>query len=315
MNPLAQYLNPQVIQEVGRLDLRARFIVEGFLAGLHRSPFAGFSVEFSEHRKYVPGDEPRTIDWKVFGRTDRLYVRKYEAETHLACHLLVDASASMGYVGYVGAGAVPASDQPGTPWPQPAAKLMYTIHLAAALGYLLTRQRDTVGLGIITDHLVQMLPARARRAHLVNLLAALSNTVPQGQTGLARGAHEALAHIPHRGLIVFLSDLLTDTDAVLEAFHHIRFRGHDLIVMHVLDAAETSFPFDGAVRLEDPETGITLTGDADALAQRYRSAVATWRADLRTRIQAVQADYVPLDTSVPFDRALVEFLIQRQRRR
>jgi len=242
-------------------------------------------------------------------------VRKYEAETHLACHLLVDASASMGYVGYLSGGAASASADSGAVGPQPAAKLMYTVHLAAALGYLLTRQRDAVGLGILTDHLVQMLPARARRAHLMNILAALSATVPQGQTGLAQGVHEARAHIPHRGLIVFFSDLLTDTDAVFDALHHIRFRGHDLIVMHVLDAKETTFPFDGAVRLEDPETGLTLAGDARALARRYHEALAAWRGDLRTRVQAIRADYVPLDTSVSFDRALVEFLIQRQRRR
>ena len=182
MNPLAQYLDPRVIQQVGRLDLRARFIVEGFLAGLHRSPFQGFSVEFSEHRKYVQGDDPRSLDWKVFARTDRLYVRKYEAETHLACHLLVDASASMGYVGYLGgqptddealdatrATPVSAVDSPprgapavsavDSPRP-PAGKLLYAIHLAAALGYLLTRQQDAVGLAVLSDRLEQMLPAR-----------------------------------------------------------------------------------------------------------------------------------------------------------
>ncbi len=316
MNPLARYLDPDVIQQVARLDLRARFIVEGFLAGLHSSPFQGFSVEFSEHRKYVQGDEPRTIDWKVFARTDRLYVRKYRAETHLACHLLVDASASMGYVGLVGSPLAAArGEDDRRPWPQPAGKLLYAIHLAAALGYLITQQQDAVGLGVIGSGLEKMLPARARRQHLIEVLATLSSVVPRGPTGLAQGVHEALGRIPHRGLIVLISDLLTDTQAVLDALHHIRFRGHDLIVMHVLDAAETQFPFEGSVRLEDPESGQTLVAEASAVRARYLEAVAAWREELRDRVTAARADYVPLDTAMPFDKALVEFLIQRSRRR
>ena len=316
MASLANYLDPEVIQQVARLDLRARFIVEGFLAGLHSSPFQGFSVEFSEHRKYAHGDAPRTIDWKVFARSDRLFVRKYQAETHLACHLLVDASGSMGYVGYLGPAGSPRGGATGIvgAWPQPAGKLIYVIHIAAALGYLVIKQQDAVGLGIIGERLETLLPARARRAHLVEVLAALSAVVPRGRTGLARGVEQALARISHRGLVVFLSDLLTDTDALLEALHHIRFRGHDLIVMHVLDAAETQFPFTGHVRLEDPETGESLVADAGAVRGRYLAAVAAWREKLRDQIGALRADYVPLDTSMRFDRALGEYLMRRSER-
>ena len=306
MPSLTQYLDPEVIQQVSRLDLRARFIIEGFLAGLHASPFHGFSVEFSEHRKYTPGDDIRAIDWNVFARTDRLYIRKYSAETQLDCHLLVDTSASMGYVGTLGSVGIPTQ--------QPAGKLTYAVHLAAALGYLITRQQDAVGLGIIGTGLRQFLPARARRQHLIQLLAILSSTEPEGRTGLANGIHEALAQIPHRGLIVLLSDLLTDQDNILEALHHIRFRGHDLIVMHVLDAVEVRFPFAGRLRLEDPETGESLITDADAVRPRYLQAVEQWRADLRQRLLANHVDYVPLDTATPFDKALVEFLIQRSHR-
>ncbi|MFH1748627.1 MAG: DUF58 domain-containing protein, partial [Planctomycetota bacterium] len=157
MASLAKYLDPEVIQQVSRLDLRARFIVEGFLAGLHRSPFQGFSVEFSEHRKYTQGDDLRAIDWNVFARTDRLFVRKYNAETHLECHLVVDASASMGYVGMLGPAARPSG--------QSAGKLMYAIHLAAALGYLVISQQDAVGLAVIGEQLEDFLPARSKRAH------------------------------------------------------------------------------------------------------------------------------------------------------
>ena len=307
MSTLAKYLDPEVIRQVSRLDLRARFIVEGFLAGLHRSPLHGFSVEFSEHRKYAQGDDLRTIDWNVFARTDRLFVRKYNAETHLECHLLVDTSASMGYVGLLG--------PLGRPSPQPAGKLLYAIHLAAALGYLVVRQQDAIGLGLIGAGLQQMLPARSRRTHLLHLLGALASVVPEGETGLAAGVNQALAQIPHRGLIVVLSDLLTEPEEVLQALHHIRFRGHDLIVMHVLDAAEVRFPFEGSLRLEDPETGETLVADAAGVRPGYVAAIESWRADLRRRLLAARADYVALDTSMPFDKALVEFLIQRSQRR
>ncbi|MFN0137581.1 MAG: DUF58 domain-containing protein [Phycisphaerae bacterium] len=306
MANLARYLNPEVIQQVQRLDLRARFIVEGFLAGLHRSPFQGLSVEFAEHRKYVHGDDLRTIDWNVYARTDRLFVRKYAAETHLACHLIVDSSSSMGYVGPAEQAADAATH---------ATKLDYAVHLAAALGYLVTRQQDAIGLAIVNEALVTQLPPRSRRSDLVHLLSTLSSVAPSGGTGLASAIHAVLARIPHRGVIVLLSDLLTDTAGVLEATQHIRFRGHDLIVMHVLDAAEVRLPMDGAVRLEDPESGETIDVDADGVRESYEAAVAAWRDELRTRISAIKGDYVPLDTSIPFDKALVEFLTQRSKRR
>ncbi len=319
MSSLARYLDPEVIQQVSRLDLRARFIIEGFLAGLHRSPFQGLSVEFSEHRKYVQGDDLRTIDWTVFARTDRLYVRKYQAETHLDCYLLVDRSASMGYVGAVGASAAGLGESSGeresTGSRQVPAKLLYAIHLAAALGYLVTRQQDAVGLGILGDGLETLVPARARRPDLAHLLGVLSSISPRGRTGLARGIHAALGRMPHRGVIVLLSDLLTDQAATLEALHHARFRGHDLIVMHILDAAEVRFPFVGHIRLEDPETGQALVTEAEGIRARYIEAVSGWRTELRDRISALRGDYVALDTSMPFDKALVEFLIQRSRRR
>jgi len=267
----------------------------------------------------VQGDDLRTIDWTVFARTDRLYVRKYQAETHLDCFLLVDRSASMGYVGAVGASSAGLGESSGervsTGSRQVPAKLLYAIHLAAALGHLVTRQQDAVGLGILGDGLETLVPARARRTDLAHLLGVLSSISPRGRTGLARGIHAALGRMPHRGVIVLLSDLLTDQAAALEALHHARFRGHDLIVMHILDAAEVRFPFDGHIRLEDPETGQALITEADGVRAHYVQAVADWRAELRNQISTLRGDYVALDTSMPFDKALVEFLIQRSRRR
>ena len=250
MSHLTRYLDPQVIQQVGRLDLRARFLVEGFLAGLHSSPFQGLSVEFSEHRKYVQGDDLRTIDWNVFARTDRLYVRKHPAATRLACHRLVDSSA--------GPRAV---RRPGRRGP------------------------------------------RARELRCA-----------EGGTGRGRGVPEGVRRMRHRGLLIVVSDLLTDQYDCFEALHHVRFRGHDLIVMHVLDAAEAKFPFDGEVRLEDPETGQTLVTDSESVRRPYIEAIADWRKELSDRLSAIRADYVALDTSMPFDKALVEFLVQRTRR-
>lgn len=319
MTPIARYLDPAVIQQVSRLDLRARFIVEGFLAGLHRSPFQGLSVEFAEHRKYAHGDDLRTLDWNVFARTDRLYVRRYAAETNLDCHLLVDASASMGYVGLLeGGGAVGRALRGGgtaEAGAESAAKLQYAIHIAAALGYLVTRQQDAVGVGVLGERLTTYLPPRSRRADLAQMLATLASIEPAGRTGLAAGIHEVLARIPHRGVIVLLSDLLTDTEATIEALHHVRFRGHDLIVMHILDVAEATFPFEGQLWLEDPESGQRVRVDAAGVRQRYLAGVEAWRASLKEQISAARADYVPLDTAMPFDRALVEFLTQRSRRR
>ena len=304
MSSLTQYLDPDFIQRVKRLDLRARFIVEGFLAGRHRSPFQGLSVEFAEHRKYVHGDDLRTIDWNVFARTDRLYVRKYAAETHLDCTLLVDSSASMGAVGPLGAGADEHSD-----------KLTYAIHLAAALGYLVTQQQDAIGLGVLGEKLDTLLPARARRSDLIRMLGVLMAVRPSGKTGLSEAIHETMQRISHRGLIVVLSDLLTDPQETLRALHHVRFRGHDLIVMHILDAAEVRLLYEGVLRLEDPETGAAIEADAAGVRERYEAAVASWRDELRTQVASMRGDYVPLDTSMPFDTALVEFLTQRSRRR
>lgn len=300
MPALTEYLDPQIVRQVQRLDLRARVIVEGFLAGLHRSPLQGLSVEFSEHRKYARGDDLRTIDWNVFGRTDRLYVRKYQAETHLHCHLLVDASASMGPVGET------TNDD--------ITKLEYAIYLAAALGYLVVNQQDSVGLGIIQDKLRTLLPPRARRADLLHLLSTLSRTKPHRNTGLAAGIIDALHRIPHRGLVVVLSDLLAQQDELRQAFHAVRFRGHDLIVMHVLDVAEAELNLRGHVRLVDPETGAQCTTDADGARARYREAVLGWQNHWRRELAALRADYVPLHTAMKFDRALVEFLQQRARR-
>src|SRR5215212_2186418 len=213
-----KYLRPEVIRQVARLDLRAKFIVEGFLAGLHASPFHGFSVEFSEHRKYVAGDDLKDLDWNVFAKTDKYYVRKYEAETNVVGYLVMDLSASMAYT-----------------YRQELTKFEYAICLAAALGYLMIRQQDPVGLITFDTEIRASLPPRSRRSHLGNILAVLAGLKPTGPTDIANSLHRVAVAARARGLVMIFSDLLAEPGPVLESLYHLRHRGHDVIVFHILD--------------------------------------------------------------------------------
>lgn len=304
MASATQYLRPDVIAQVQRLDLRARFIVEGFVSGLHSSPFHGFSVEFSEHRKYVPGDDLRSIDWNVFGKTDRFYIKKFEAETNLSLYLLVDTSASMGYP--------PPEQTQGR-----LNKLDYAICLAAALGYIAIHQQDAVGLARFDSELRSFLPARSKRTHLMQIIGELAGVRPardETNKGLARAIHDIAQRVHQRGLMVILSDFLADVDGVLDALHHMRYRGHDVILFQVLDESEVTFPFDHVSRFEDPETEQTLTAHPDAVRQAYATALNAFTERYRKDAAALRFDFVQVDTSMTFDRALIQFLIDRQRK-
>ena len=295
--PVEKYLKPEVIQTVKRLDMRARFIVGGFMAGLHASPFHGFSVEFSEHRRYTQGDDPKDIDWLVFAKTDRYYVKKYQAETNITGYLLLDLSGSMGYT-----------------YRQSLTKFDYAVSLAAALAYLMIGQQDPVGAVTFDTDLRESLPARSKRTQLGDMLGLLARAVPKGETDVAANLVRVAAMVRHRSLMMLFSDLLTDPEPVLTALRRLRHAGHDVIVFHVLDEAEVGFPFKGSVDLVDPETGANLVLDADGLRNDYREAVDEFRGTFRRECLAMGADYVPLDTSMAFDRALLEYLSKRQAR-
>jgi uncharacterized protein (DUF58 family) len=295
--PSEQYLKPEVIQQVARLDLRARFIVEGFLSGLHASPFHGFSVEFSEHRRYTQGDDPKDIDWLVYAKTDRYYVKKYQAETNISGLLVLDLSESMGYTHR-----------------QEMTKFQYATCLAAALGYLMIHQQDPVGLMTCDTQLRTSLPPRSKRTQLGVILAALSKATPAGQTDLAASLRQAAAMIRHRSLLMVFSDLLCDSEPLIKSLHLLRHAGHDVILFHILDEAEVHFPFDGLVDLRDPETGENLVLDARGIRGDYLEALEEFRERYRQECSRMGVDYVPLDTSLPFDRALLEYLSQRQAR-
>jgi len=303
--PSAQeYLRPEVIAQVQRLDLRARFLVEGFLAGLHRSPFLGFSVEFSEHRKYVPGDDLRLLDWNVFAKTDRFYVRKYQAETTLDTYLLVDLSGSMDY---------PPMDEPDLSGGR-LRKIDYSICLAAAIGYMLIHQQDAVGLATFGEKLQGFLGPKAKRSHLMAILAELTKIRPYGPTGLADALHEIADRVRKRSLMVLFSDLLADVESVVEAMHHLRYRGHDLIVFHVLSEEEAVFPFSGPKRFTDVESDAHVNTNATAIRAAYLEEIGRFIDRYRDEAAAVRVDFASVHTGMTFDKALLRFLISRQRR-
>jgi len=297
MSSAEQYLRPEVIRNIARLDLRARFIVEGFLTGLHTSPFQGFSVEFSEHRRYNPGDDPRDIDWQVFARTDRIYVRRYQAETNITGYVLMDLSRSMGYT-----------------YRQELSKFEYSICLAAAISYLMIHQQDPVGLFTFGDELENSLPARSRRSQLGNILAVLQQSKPEGGSRIAENLKRIASMIRHRGLLMIMSDLLADPEEIIDSLRMLRYAGHDVILFHVLDEAEVSFPFSGNVDLLEPESGDRQIVDAAGIRSSYLEALQELRDRFQKECFAIGADYVPLDTSMPFDKALTEYLFQRQAR-
>ncbi len=292
------YLLPEVARKVRRLDLRAKFIVEGFWAGLHASPYRGFSLEFSEHRKYVAGDDPKRLDWTAWAKTDRLYVKTFHAETNLEAYVVLDVSRSMAYAGPDGA----------------MTKLEYATALAAAFGYLLLHQRDAVGLGLVGADLSRLLRPRTGRRHLTRVLAALARADGEGPTALAPSLHALARRIKRRSLVLLLSDLIDDRDAVLEALEHLAFRGHDLVVFQVLDAAERHLDLVGPVVLEDPETGLRVRTDADHIREAYTDRVAAMTAGYERGVREMGGDFVAMTTRTPFDEALCHFLAERQRR-
>ena len=292
-----KYLRPDVIRQVARLDLRARFIVEGFLAGLHASPFQGFSVEFSEHRRYVAGDDLKDLDWTVYAKTDKYYLKKFQAETNVTGYLVMDLSASMAYT-----------------YRQELTKFEYAICLAAALGYLMIHQQDPVGLVTFDTRIQASLPPRSKRTQLGTILSILANLKPSGETDLAACIHQLASLVRGKSLIMIFSDLLTDTEPVLQSLHHLRHRGHEIILFHILDEAEVQFPFEGLIEFSDVETPDRLTLDAKGMRADYVQAIHDFRETYRRECARANVDYVPMDTSVGFDKALMEYLVQRQRR-
>jgi uncharacterized protein (DUF58 family) len=292
-----KYLKPEVINQIKRLDLRAQFVVKGFLQGLHASPFHGFSVEFSEHRRYASGDDPKDIDWLVYAKTDKYYVKKFEAETNITGYLVMDLSQSMGFTHR-----------------QELTKFDYGICLAAALAYLMIYQQDPVGLITFDTRVKDSLAPKSKRTQLGTLLAHLAKLKPTGPTDIGKSLTQIAAMFRHRSLVMIFSDLLADPGPVFQALRRLRHRGHDVILFHILDEAEVTFPYDGMVEFEDPETNELVVVDASAYRRDYQSEIAAFRAMYKQECFQSGIDYVQLDTSMQFDKALLEYLLSRRSR-
>ena len=287
-------LTPAAIAKLNSMELRARAIVEGHYSGQHRSPYRGASVEFADHREYSHGDELRHLDWKVYARTDRFFIKEYDAETNLSVHLLLDASRSMDFA----TGAL--------------TKLDYARSLCAGLAYLAVRQRDAAGLVTFDLQVRERLPALTKRAHLQRLFDTLDGVTPGGETNIATVLEQIAATVTRRGVIVLVSDLLDEPESVLRALGYFRHRGHDVLVLHVMDPGELRFDFRGPTLFQDIESGERMLSDGGEVRGEYLAALRGFLVELRDGCRHRSIDYALMDTSQPFDQALTAYLAHRQ---
>lgn len=295
---MSKYLQPDVLARITGLELRARLVVEGFVSGQHRSPYRGYSVEFAEHREYVPGDDIRHIDWRVFGRADRIFVKQYEEETNLRTHMLVDCSSSMRY---------PEHDHDGR-----MTKFEYAASAAAALAFLLTHQQDAVGLTLFDSDVRNEMPPASSPAHLRGLIAALEAAQLERPTDVRPAFLRMASQLRRRSLVVLFSDLLADANDVIRALEQLRYTRHDVIVMHVLDAEERTFPFQGNVMFEGIEqSNVQLYADPPALRTAYLEALDTFTRQVRDACIDHRIDFVELSTADPLDVVLRRYLTAR----
>jgi len=290
-----RFIKPEALSRLKNLRLIARTVVEGFITGMHRSPYRGFSVEFAEYREYTPGDDLKHFDWRAYARSDRHYIKLYQEETNLKAHLLLDASASMAY----------KSDG--------ISKFEYGCYLAASLAFLLVRQRDAVGLCVFDSQLRKRLPPRSSFGHLQNILLELERTRVARTRGIADALHRVAESIKRRGLVVIISDLLDEQDEVMRAVHHFRHDRHEVIIFHLLDRAELDFPFSGNLVFEDMETGERLSLPAHLFQAEYKQRIERFIREYRRRFAEEAVEYVLAPTSEPFDWLLVRFLAKRAR--
>ena len=291
--PQTNYLDPELLQKLGDLELVAREVVEGLRVGSHRSPLRGFSTEFAHHRQYAPGDAIRDIDWRVYGRTDRYYTKLYEAETNFDCHLLVDASASMTY----GSGKVN--------------KLEVAKFLAASLAYLVLKQRDSVGLSVFDSEVRAYMPPRSATGIIVQIDRLLREIRPTPKTTIARQLHDIAIMIKRRSFVILISDLFADVDDIMAGLDHLRYDGHNVVVLHTLDPYEIAFPFKGTWRFEGLENEEPLTTQPERIRDDYLASFNEYITALRAGCMGANIDYKTVDTSRPLDTVLNEFFAER----
>lgn len=297
MDSYQKYLDPRVLAKLTGLDLKARLIVEGYVAGLHKSPYHGFSIEFAEHREYVPGDDLRYVDWKVWGKTDRFYLKQYEEETNFVGHLLLDTSESMLY----------RSEQAAV------TKLEYAQYVAAALAYLIVQQQDAVGLALFDTEVRHFLRPSSTPSHLKQLLHLMDQPAARGETALGPILHDLAERIKKRGLILVLSDLFDDVETLMLGLKHFRHRRHDVVVMQVIDPAEQEFPFEEPTLFKGLEGLPEQMTEPRALRKAYQREFENFLLQVRRGCRDLHMDYVLLRTDQPLDVALSSFLTGRMR--
>lgn len=298
MDKSQKYLEPRTLARLRGLELRARTIVEGYVAGLHRSPFHGFSVEFAEHREYVPGDDLRYVDWKVFGKTDKIYLKQYEEETNLIAYLIVDASESMTY----------QSDAAGL------SKLEYAKCLAASLAYLVLHQQDSVGLATFDRDLRKLVRPSGNPSHLKQIIHVLEESPGEKKTATGPIFHQLAERFTKRGVVLIFSDLFDNVAAMTAGLKHFRHRRHDVAVFHVLDPAELDFPFKQTTLFKGMEEWPDVTTDPRSLRKAYLKEFGAFVKEVQKGCRAQSADYVQLRTDQPLDLALSGFLSRRAKR-
>lgn len=294
---IRDYLRPEVVSGLKNLELVARLIVEGFLVGLHQSPYHGFSVEFSEHRQYMPGDNIRDIDWKVYGRTNRFYIKQYEEETNLKAHLLLDVSGSMGYA----SGKI--------------SKIQYASYLAAAFSYLFIKQRDATGLVTFSDKIHRILPPKSSPGYLRFILQELSALeLSQKRTAVSDTLHIMAEKIKRRGLIILFTEFLyEDPERILQGLKHFRHYNHEIMVFNILDPNDLYFEFKDDATFVDMETGEKLKTQPYFLQERYRSRINDFYKHLQHECRSFQIDFQNILTNEPFDKALIRYLLRRKK--
>jgi len=292
--PKTHYLDPELLQALGDLELVAREVVEGLRVGSHRSRLRGFSTEFAHHRQYAPGDSIRDLDWRVYGRTDRYYTKLYEAETNFDCHILIDASASMKYA----SGKV--------------SKLEYAKFLAASLAYMVLKQRDSVGLSVFDSEVRAYLPPRSAMGIILEIDRLLRDIRPTPRNSIAEQLHDISLLMKRRSFVILISDLFADVDDILAGLDHLRFDGHNVVVFHTLDPYEIEFPFKGTWRFEGLEEELPLTTQPERIRQDYLASFNAYLAALRAGCVGSHVDYMTVDTSRPLDAVLSEFFFRRQ---
>jgi uncharacterized protein (DUF58 family) len=295
MKDYRKYLQPETIAQLENIELKARLVVEGFITGLHRSPYHGFSVEFAEHRPYRPGDVIKNIDWKVFGRTNKYYVKQFEEETNLRSVIAVDSSASMGFSSK---GRI--------------SKFEYGSYLAAAMAYLMIKQRDAVGLALYDTEIKNYLPPRSRQSYISNLLKILHHNETGNETGTAAALDVLAERIARRGLVIVISDFFDDPESVMNALKHFRHKQHEVLAFQILDPREIDFKFGPAATFKDIETGDEMITQPYQIQRSYARAVEDFIDYIRKECHNHQIDYHLIDTSTPFDKALKDYLTKRR---